>query len=127
MATIYLHHDRHFDLVVDESGDDTSTVVVGDAQYESLGTYTVQSRTGDELRHKIGVDAVANFTVIETPLAGDTVLPIELLHLAETLTDRHAAADAITGVSGDDAKLAGRLAALLGVDVVAEPTTPQEA
>lgn len=135
--TLYLHHDAHFDLVVDESGDQAALdalssdtkrekaqqedqVLTGGTIHDSLGTYGVESGGVTQVRHKIGVKAPGNVTVVRVP-EDYNATPIALTHLVETLTDRNADPDAITGVSGDNDRLVQRLAALLGVDVVEMP------
>lgn len=117
MATLYLHHDRHYDLVVDESGDDTSTVLAAGQAFESMGTYRLAS---GEVRHKVLVEQPDNLTVVRIPEDYDAT-PIALTHLVDTLLDRNAVAGSITGVSGDDERLVARLAALLDVNVVEVP------
>lgn len=142
MPTLHLHHDKHFDLVVDESGDQAALealssdakrakaqqddkVLTGGEIHDSLGTYAVESAGVSQVRHKIGVALPGNTTTILVP-EDYVASPIALTHLVETLTDRNADPDAITGVSGDNPRLVQRLAALLGVDVVEAPTTAEE-
>lgn len=105
--TLRLHHTEMFDLVRPEDLDGR----------EALGEYTVLGRDGEETRNKVLVEGA--FTDVELPddYAGT---PMELVHLVQTLTDRHSASS--TGVSGSDPKLTAKVAALLGADVVDDDT-----
>lgn len=119
-AVLYLHHDKHYDLVLDESNDDTDTVLAAGQQYRSLGIYDVQSGDGTQQRHKVAVEQPDNYTQVLIP-PGYEATPTALTHLLDTLLDRNAAADSITGVSGTDERLVARVAALLDVEVVEVP------
>lgn len=116
-VVLHLHHDKHFDLVVDESGDSSDTVLTFGEYHRSLGVYAVQSNKGTERRHKIRVDAPGNVTEVRLP-PGYEATPLALSHLVDTLLDRNADPQAITGVSGTDERLVARIAALLDVEVV---------
>jgi hypothetical protein len=104
-TTLVLFHDSHFDLVnPDDLGDQ-----------ESLGVYKVLTPDGEEQRHKVAVDSPGNTTYVEVPDDFQGT-PIELVHLVQTLGDRHAAADNVTALSSSDPVLGRKIAALLGLE-----------
>lgn len=105
---IFLHHDRHFDLL---SGDEAS-----ERGLESTGQFDVETRDGVQTRERVAVDAPDGFTLIELPDDYEAT-PQALLHLVQTLTERHSAEDDVVGVSGDNQQIVARLAALLNADV----------
>lgn len=135
-VVLYLHHDKHYDLVLDESGDEKALgalsdskaekaqredhVLVGGQVHKSLGIYDVAGGEGVQRRHKIGVEQPGNVTTVLIP-PGYDASPQALTHLLDTLLDRNADASALTGVSGTDDRIVARVAALLDVDVVEVP------
>lgn len=101
---------RTITLVHDEGGFDL--VKAEDlGKQKSLGTRTVLTPEGEQERHKVASADVTS-TTIELPedYVGE---PQELVHLVQTLTDRHAPETNIVVVSGDSA-VGPKLAALLG-------------
>ena len=96
-----VHADGGFDLVKAED--------LG--KQKSLGTRTVLTPEGEQERHKVASKDVTS-TTIELPedYAGE---PQELVHLVQTLVDRHAPESAIAEVHGDST-VGPKLAALLG-------------
>lgn len=134
--TVRVLHDRHFDLVRDESADEgaldglteTQTakvqgeghVLSGGKVYPSLGVYQVASMSrGVEDRHKIEVKQSAHYTDLQLPGDYDPS-PQALTHLIESLKDRMIGefASGVALIGGDGARVVSRLAVLLDVDVV---------
>lgn len=118
-CTLVLHHDKKFDIVADEADKPTEGKVTAyGEQHDALGSYTVLGAKGEETRQKILVDDPdpASTTVVSIP-DGYEDTPTALTHLTETLLERHAPGEHITGVSSpDNAQFGKRIAALLGVD-----------
>jgi hypothetical protein len=108
-TTIRLHHDRHFDLLRAEDIETSDVTPTG-------VTFDVETRDGVETRERVEVAAPNSITTIELP-DGYEATPQALLHLVQTLTERHSAETDIVGVSGQDAQIVARLAALLNAEV----------
>lgn len=108
--TLTLVHDEHFDLLNQADAPEGA---------ESLGTYTVLNREGEEeQRGKYLFVAPDNTTEVELPDDYNANDLTAVMHLVQTLTDRHSAA--ATGVYGNDPQLTAKVAALLGVPVLEE-------
>ena len=104
--TLHLHHDRQYDLLrpVDAEG------------LASTGQFQVETRDGVETRERVQFEVPNGFTVIELPDDYEAS-PQALLHLVQTLTERHATEDDIVAVSGESDQIVARLAALLNAEV----------
>lgn len=92
---------------------------------ETLGEYSVETRDGAEVRQKIN-SADIQTTDVALP-EGYEPTPTALMHLVQTLTDRHSDMDRITQVAvlEGDAKLGARVAALLDAEVIEAPVTTE--
>ena len=114
-TTLHLLHDQHFDLLGFEDAPEGG---------ESLGSYTVLGRDGEEVRGKYRFDAPGGDTVVELPDDYDINDLQSVTHLVQTLQDRHS--DRVTGVECDDEAVGRKIAAFLGCDYVttAAPATP---
>lgn len=112
-----IHEDGGFDLLAAED--------LGEA--ESLGTRTVLTRDGEQERHKVALPHLTE-TVLQLPdsYPHDENCPEgcvdghsqALVHLVQTLTDRHSSQDKITEVRGDDV-IGPKLAVLLDASFTA--------
>lgn len=104
-----IHEDGGYDLLREEDMPKGT---------ESLGTYDVETRDGTETRHKVDLEHITS-TDITLP-DGYEATPVALMHLVQTLTDRHSTQDRITAVQvlEGDAKLGARIAALLDAEVM---------
>ena len=105
--SLRLYHDEHFDLLKPEDAPQGLS---------SLGTYEVLNRGGEaEQRGKYLIDAPGNTTDVELPADYDSNDLPAVMHLVQTLSDRHSGA--ATSVSGSDPALTAKVAVLLGVPV----------
>lgn len=98
MSNLRLYHDEHFEFVEDENGD-----------------WFVMTSEGLQPRRRDVVAAEANYTDLVVP-SDFTATPVEMANLVAMLTQRHASN--VTAVSGDDAGLVAKLAALLDAEIV---------
>lgn len=98
MPKIVLHHDRHLELVDDPDGD-----------------LEVLTPDGPATRRADQVEAPGGVTTLELPDGYDPT-PQALTDLVAAVRVRHC--DEVEAVSGDDARLVAKLAALFDADVL---------
>ena len=118
-TTLRIYHDRHYDLVKDESDHSPAGKVTYHGKpVKSTGEFRVIGKDGEEeQRHRISIPQKGNETYIELPDDWEPT-PARLMQLVQVINERHAESADITGVAGDDAALAARVAALLDTEVV---------
>lgn len=120
--TLTVYHDRHYDLVLDETPGESpeGKVTFNGKAVKSTGVFKVINREGvEEDRHRISVANKDNTTYIEVPDDFEPT-PVALMHMVQMINERHAESEHITGLSGSDPQLTARVAALLGTEVYEE-------
>jgi hypothetical protein len=82
---------------------------------QSLGQFDVETRNGTEAREKVDREYIA-YTDTELPDDWEPT-PAALMHLVASIEERHSSQDRITHVSGTDARIVARLAAMVDAEV----------